>query len=89
MVRDTDSYQQGNKELLEWLENSLKRILPGRPAAVALAARYDASGDVITAYFQCSLEDMAVIEGHIRYDAVQRMIDDNLEDLQDEMEGGE
>lgn len=66
------------EEYAEWLEDSLKTIVEGSPKCIVLAAKLE-SGDVVTGYYHCGLEDRAMLLAHIQADMTMSIVQSNAD----------
>ena len=62
----------------EWLENSVKAIAEGDAKSILLAAKLG-NGEVVTGYYECGLEDKAMLLAHIQADMTMSIVQNNAD----------
>lgn len=69
----------------EWLEDIVETIFREKPECIAIGAKL-ASGDTMTGYYQCGVEDKAVLAHHIQSDAMLDMVLNNIDLIRDALD---
>ena len=75
-----------NTPYAKWLEEAVKAIFEGNPNSISLCAIMP-DGNVLTAYYNCSVHDKAIIAHNINADAMLDNVVINIDMIKDALDG--